>query len=74
MRGERTTRELVDAMLENGDTVPGWYDAILENVKAQICDHYCKYPGEYKLNDGDGDVDYEQMLTDVCESCIMNVL
>lgn len=73
MSGERTTRELVDAMLENGDTVTGWHDAILENVKAQICDHYCKYPGEYKHRD-DGDIDYEQMLTDVCESCPLNVL
>lgn len=69
----RTTRELIDNMLENGDTVTGWYDAILENVKAQICDHYCKYPGEYKNSD-DGNVDFEQMLTDVCESCPLNVL
>ena len=73
MSGERTTRELVDAMLENGDTVTGWHDAILENVKAQICDHYCKYPEGYKRIE-DGVVDYEQMLADVCESCPMNVL
>lgn len=73
MSGERTTRDLIEMMLENGDSVTGWHDAILENVKAQMCDHYCKYPADYKNSD-DGDVDYEQMLTDICESCPLNVL
>lgn len=73
MSGERTTKDLIEKMLENGDTVTGWHDAILEGVKAKMCNHYCKYPEGYKRI-GDGEVDYEQMLTDVCESCPLNVL
>ena len=73
MSSERTTKDLIETMLENGDTVTGWHDAILEGVKAKMCDHYRKYPEGYKRID-DGEVDYEQMLTDVCESCPMNVL
>ena len=34
----------VDKMIENGDSMSGIYDSVLEIVKAKMCDGYCKYP------------------------------
>ena len=39
---------------------------ILEEVKNEICDNYCKYPEEYE--------DYEDMLKERCEDCVLNLL
>ena len=33
----------------------------LEKIKSDICDHYCKYPGEYK--------DQDEMIDTVCVNC-----
>lgn len=33
---------------------------ILEDIASEICDHYCKYPSEYKPEEHDG--------VDLCES------
>lgn len=27
---------------------------ILEDIASEICDHYCKYPSEYKPEENDG--------------------
>lgn len=34
---------------------------IVEEVKKNICDNYCKYPSEY--------TDQEQMIEERCENC-----
>lgn len=39
---------------------------IIEEVKSDICDKYCKYPEQYDNND--------EMLRDVCEACALNRL
>ena len=36
-------------------------DEDLEKIKSEICDHYCKYPGEYK--------DQDEMIDTVCVNC-----
>lgn len=40
----------------------------IEKIKADICDHYCKYPEKYP------DSEYEQMLNDRCEGCPLGKL
>lgn len=35
-------------------------------VAEQICDHYCKYPAEYKDND--------QMYDEKCDKCPLQML
>lgn len=39
---------------------------IIEEVKTDICDKYCKYPEQYD--------NYDEMLRDVCENCALNRL
>ena len=39
---------------------------ILEEVKNDICDNYCKYPEEYE--------DYEDMLKERCNDCVLKLL
>ena len=34
---------------------------IIEEIKEQICDKYCKYPGEYK--------DPDELIEKECENC-----
>lgn len=49
---------------------------LLEKVKEEICDHYCKYPEQYSF-DGktfqDGER-FEQMLEERCEGCPLDLL
>lgn len=63
--------KFIDSMIEEGDCMSNLMDAVTENVKARICDHYCKYPEQYKVN---GDTDIDRMLNEVCESCPLNAL
>lgn len=70
---EKKVDEFIDGMIEEGGCMSDLMDAVTGRVKARICDKYCKYPEGYKRI-GDGEVDYEQMLTDVCESCPLNAL
>lgn len=39
---------------------------IIEEVKNNICDHYCKYPSEIK--------DYDELIETVCSKCPLNRL
>ena len=39
---------------------------IIEEVKTDICDKYCKYPEQYD--------DDDEMLRDVCENCALGRL
>ena len=63
--------KLIDNMIEEGCCMSNLMDAVTEKVKARICDHYCKYPEQYKVND---DTDIDRMLNEVCESCPLNAL
>lgn len=63
--------KFIDSMIEEGDCMSNLMDSVTENVKARICDHYCKYPEQYKVK---GDTDIDRMLNEVCESCPLNVL
>lgn len=42
---------------------------IIDDVKAEICDHYCKYPAQYQTQDR-----YNKMLDEQRETCSLNRL
>lgn len=68
----RKLADKVDKMIENGDSMSGIYDSVLEIVKAKMCDGYCKYPAEYSVKDND--LNYDRLVDDVCSSCPLNIL
>lgn len=39
---------------------------ILEDIASEMCDHYCKYPIEYKPEEHDG---VEIFDSDICRNC-----
>lgn len=39
----------------------------IEEIKEQICDNYCKYPEQYKVNDEE--FGFDQMQDEVCVDC-----
>lgn len=41
----------------------------LEELKARICDDYCKYPAEYAMLNEDPEVGHEMMLEEICADC-----
>ncbi|MFA6664342.1 MAG: hypothetical protein WCS21_08530 [Lachnospiraceae bacterium] len=41
---------------------------IIEEIKADFCDNYCKFQGQY----GDSPEEYDQMLENECSRCPMN--
>ena len=63
--------KFIDNMIEEGDCMSNLMDAVTEKVKARICDNFCKYPEQYKVND---DTDIDRMLNEVCENCPLNAL
>ncbi len=40
---------------------------LLEEIVGEICDHYCKYPEQYKDND-----DIDEMCAKHCDHCPFN--
>jgi hypothetical protein len=46
---------------------------IIEKIKTEICDHYCKYPAIYDTRE-DSDKEYDKMIAEVCEHCPLNRL
>lgn len=42
---------------------------IIEDVKEDICDKYCKYPLEYLAEIKDPDLAHELMLETKCKNC-----
>lgn len=49
--------------------------SLVEEVKENICDNYCKYPGIYDIQeDDDDDITYEKMVCEVCDNCPLNYL
>ena len=49
-----------------GHTTKGESMRDLEDIKADICDHYCKYP--------ESGMDYDEMLDEVCANCPLGEL
>lgn len=47
--------------------------SLVEEVKENICDNYCKYPGIYDLQEDD-DITFEKMVFEVCDNCPLNYL
>lgn len=47
--------------------------SLVECVKENMCDNFCKYPVIYNLQPDD-DVGFEQMLHEVCDNCPLNYL
>lgn len=47
--------------------------SLVEEVKENICDNYCKYPGIYDIQEDD-DITYEKMFHEVCDNCPLNYL
>ncbi len=45
---------------------------ITEEIKTQICDHYCKYPEQYKVKNDD--INFDRMMQERCNDCILNLL
>lgn len=46
---------------------------IFEEIKCEMCDHYCKYPAIYDTRE-DSDKEYDKMIKEVCGSCPLNRL
>lgn len=45
---------------------------LIEEIKMQICDHYCKYPEQYKV--ANDDINFDTMLHERCNNCILDLL
>ena len=57
-------------MMENKEKT---VSEIIKEVKAEICDNYCKYPAIYDTRE-DSDENYDRMLRDKCTRCPLNRL
>ena len=62
----------------NMESIPSVAE-IIELVKIDICDNYCKWPERYginnrDLNDPDRDEKYDHMIDEVCEKCPLDRL
>ena len=49
-------------------------DERLEEIKAAMCDHYCRFPLEYSMEYEFSEDGYEKMLEERCAECPMNDL
>jgi hypothetical protein len=43
---------------------------IVEQVKAEMCDRFCKWPDQYKCDESA----YDRMIDEKCEHCPLNRL
>jgi len=62
----------------NMESIPSITE-IIELVKMDICDNYCKYPDRYGINnydptDLDRDEKFGQMIDEVCDKCPLDRL
>lgn len=55
-------------MLKKKETVSN----VFEQIKTQMCDHYCKYPATYKVDESDQN--WEDMTDTICKDCPLNAL
>lgn len=68
----KTPEEDEDLIMHGADAyfnIGGFFphqDAKLEDIKAEICDKYCRYPREYK--------DQDEMIDTICANCPLGKL
>lgn len=61
--------------LEEGKMDEKSVNEIIEEVKTEICDNYCKYPDIYDTRKDSGeDYDYDRMFGEKCDRCPLNRL
>lgn len=53
-------------MKDKGKTV----SEIIEEVKTEICDNYCRYTTIYNINDGE----YDATMEEICVNCPLSRL
>lgn len=46
---------------------------IIEEVKTEICDNYCKYPAIYDTRE-DSSENYDEMMEKICANCPLDRL
>lgn len=49
-------------------------EVLIENVKSEMCDYYCRWPLAYKLEHEDANEALNACLKEKCEECPLNKL
>lgn len=48
---------------------------IIEKVRQDICDNYCKWPEKYGVDGDESDPErVEQMMEEICDKCLLDRL
>lgn len=47
---------------------------LIEDVRGEMCDHYCRWPLAYRLNHEDSEEAFDACLKEKCEECPLNRL
>ena len=47
---------------------------IIQEVKEEMCDHYCKYPVEFLMTYEDSEEAHDKMIEEMCAECPLNRL
>lgn len=69
---DENAANIIKEMLNTSESITGFSEILIEEVKAQICDHYCRYPDEYKTHENDAN--WEQMIIEKCNDCPLTAL
>lgn len=65
-------KDIIIAMKATNTPMAEITDKITEEIKTQICDLYCKYPEQYKVENDD--INFDRMIEERCNDCILNLL
>lgn len=65
-------KDIIIAMKATNTPMAEITDKITEEIKTQICDHYCKYPEQYKVENDD--INFDRMIEERCNDCVLNLL
>lgn len=65
-------KDIIIAMKATNTPMAEITDKITEEIKTQICDFYCKYPEQYKVENDD--INFDRMIEERCNDCILNLL
>lgn len=69
---EENAANIIKEMINTRETITGLNEILIEEVKAQVCDHYCRYPDEYKTHENDAN--WERMIEEKCVDCPLTAL
>lgn len=47
---------------------------VIQEVKEEMCDHFCKYPEWYLMNYEDSEEAHDTMVEEMCSECPLNRL